>query len=169
MAIMSAKPAWLRSLAAVIAWGGVTAVAATGSWLGMSSVLTGQPGQQAAAPITAPSVTVSPTDGSATPRSRSQPPDTGDASPAREEWNGWTAVGDGAYERSFYTGGGSAVVRLVPGEAVFVSASPAEGYTARRQWPQPDRLVITFYTATSMVTIDTMWRDGEPYARVSET
>lgn len=169
MAIMSAKPAWLRSLAAIIAWGGVTAVAATGSWLGMSSVLTGQPAQAVAATVVTPGSQTTPTEESTSPRSRSEPSPTEDGKQDREEWNGWTAVGEGAYERSFYTGGGSAVVRLVPGEVVFVSASPTEGYTARKESPQPDRLVITFYTSSAMVTIDSMWRDGEPYARVSET
>lgn len=172
MAIMSAKPAWLRSVAAVVAWGAVTAVAATGSWLGMSTVLTGQPSPAAAASVVTPGTTATPSEATTPPRDRAEPPASGkddDGEKPREEWNGWAAVGADAYERSFYTAGGSAVVRLLPGEAVFVSASPAEEYTVRKESPQPERLVITFHSTTSMVVIDCMWRDGEPYARVSET
>ncbi|MGH8879007.1 MAG: hypothetical protein ACRD0P_16980 [Stackebrandtia sp.] len=164
---MSAKPAWLRGLAAVVAWGGVTAVAAAGSWLGMSTVLTGQPSTAAAATVVAPSGDSTPSgESSTTPRGRSQP--SAETSP-RKERNGWTQVGVGTYERAFVTGGGSAVIQLRYSEAVFVSASPAEGFTARKEWPAPDRLVVSFHSSGSMVTIDTLWRDGEPYAQVSET
>ena len=167
MAIMSAEPARLRSLAAVIAWGGVTAVAAAGSWLGMSTVLTGQPSSAAAATVVAPSGDATGSaEASATPQGRSLPSPTAEP---RKERNGWAQVGVGTYERAFTTGGGTAVIQLTADEAIFVSASPAEGYKARRQWPADDHLVVTFYSGNSMVTIDTMWRNGEPYAQVSET
>lgn len=168
MASMSAKPAWLRSLAATVAWGGVTAVAAVGSWLGMSTVLTGDPSPAAAATVVTPDGDTSPSEKSSNPRSRDDPPAEGSSSP-RDEWNGWSSVGDGAYERAFDTDGGTAVVRLLPGEAVFVSASPAEGYTARREWPSEEHLVVTFHAGDSKVTIDTRWRNDQPYADVSET
>lgn len=156
MAIMSSNPSRLRSVFALIAWAGVTAVAATGSWLGMSTVLTDEPAAANVATVVTPSASASSQSGSR----------SGDG--ATDEWNGWNPVGEDTYERSFHTDGGSAVVRLTPQEVEFVSASPTEGFTADREWPSTRRLVITFDSDTDKVTIDCGWRDGEPYARVSQ-
>ncbi len=186
---MRDRPAWLRGFLGIFAWATVTAFAATGSWLGLSSVF--------ATDMTAtPTDTVLATDlpspssssDSPSPSESSQsdnddavdvpqyPPDPeptySEPEPSESETepvNGWLPIGDGWYERTFDTEGGTAVIQLSAEEAVFISASPAEGYTASRSNQSPTELVVTFDSIDDTVTVTAAWRDDAPQGEVATT
>ncbi|HZE41337.1 MAG TPA: hypothetical protein VE172_21265 [Stackebrandtia sp.] len=164
--------AWIRGIASVVAWGGVTTVAALGSWLGLSSALTAGPADDRADSVIASSDTV-PSRTPSSAQSSSSPKPTGRSGPrgnggdSGDAIDGWSPVGGGVYERAFDTDGGTAVIQLSSAKAGLVSASPADGYAARTEHPSDDHLVVMFYSASGGVVIDASWRNGKPYATVS--
>ena len=83
-----------------------------------------------------------------------------------DAWQDWTAIGNGIYERTFITEGGTATVQLYQEQVALLSASPAEGYTAAADTTYPDRMFIAFFSEVEAITIDVGWWQDEPYAEV---
>ena len=87
--------------------------------------------------------------------------------------DGWTVVterdGSTSYLRHFATDGGEAAIRMTPGRVFLVSATPDPGYRVDTQQPGPDRVVVRFYTASVLFTVDAIWWEGRPYAEVTRT
>ena len=187
---MRESPALLRGCAAVLAWATVTAVAATGSWLGLSSVFAPDTTFTPTDTVLAtdlPSQTTSSSSSSPSPSESSRPDHDGAVNPPQfppnpqddpsppppsepdQPINGWVPIGDGMYEQTFDTSGGTTVIQLSAEEAVFVSASPAEGYTASRASQSTAELVVTFVSEDETVRITATWQDGAPQGVVSST
>lgn len=182
---MSHKPDWIRGSAVFIGWAAVTAVAATGSWLGLSTVFTGDNTVTSADAVMAGEGQPSPSITSSSPKSspadsghdkpkNTQPApkpepssETQDApSPDPKPINGWQPIGNETYEQTFDTEGGTAVVQLSSSSATYVSASPADGYTVATQQPSDTELRVVFYDGSDSVTIASLWENGEPNAHV---
>ncbi|MFD0558913.1 hypothetical protein FB566_4869 [Stackebrandtia endophytica] len=174
------RSAWIRSLTAVLAWSAVTSVAALGTWLSLAAVLpvgsdrldadtlvaaeaSSAPPPTEAPTTSSPEPEPDPTTSTPDPEPLSSFPDEKETP---EQHDGWTWVTENTYEGRFTTEGGTAVVQVNPDEAVLISASPAEGYTADIDQAQADRLLIYFSSSATEVVIDTMWWDG-PYAEIS--
>ncbi|HIW63617.1 MAG TPA: hypothetical protein H9881_14250 [Candidatus Stackebrandtia excrementipullorum] len=174
------RSAWLRRLAGVVAWTAVTSVAAVGTWLSLAVVL-----PVGADRIDADTVVSSTSDNPSTvpspspatsPKPEEAPPETEtetertpsptEESPPPQKHDGWEWVAGDTYEGRFTTEGGTAVIQVDPSDAVLVSASPVDGFTADVEQVGANRLVIDFYDDNTQVTIDAMWWDG-PYAEIS--
>lgn len=86
--------------------------------------------------------------------------------------DGWTVVdepgGDVSYLRRFEVAGGTTTIRMTPGQVRLVSATPKPGYTMDTLQGQPDRLVVRFWTASRIYTVDAIWWNDRPYAEVTE-
>jgi|GEM_PF-2757074 len=178
------RSAWIRSLSAVLAWTAVTSVAALGTWLSLAAVLPVGSDRIDADTLVAAETSSTPPPPPPTEHPPTSSPEPDDPEPSTstpdpeplssfpdeketpEQHDGWTWVSDDTYEGRFTTEGGTAVVQVNPDEAVLISASPAEGYTADIEQAQADHLLIYFFSANTEVVIDTMWWDG-PYAEIS--
>ncbi|CAM3168995.1 hypothetical protein [Stackebrandtia soli] len=179
---------WLRRLAAAFSWLAVTTVAAIGSWLGMSAVFAGQPHPARTDVLVADTAESSPPPTNPEPEPTSSPPPTTtthqapapespspsssspESSPTTEPppdgVDKWYQVDEETYEGTFGTEGGTTTVQVRPTEAVFVSASPADGYTVDVEQVSEDELVIYFYKADVVVTVEVWWSDG-PTAQIT--
>lgn len=182
MTTMLHRYPWFRRLMGVLAWAAVTSVAALGTWWSLGVVLpVGADRIGADTVVTSEAATVEPTVAEPSSASESPEPDPAPPTPEPEteqsptptseppppqDHDGWTWVSEDTYEGRFTTEGGTAVVQVDPGEALLVSASPADGFTADVQQVATDRLVIYFYDSHTEVIIDAMWWDG-PYAEIS--
>jgi hypothetical protein len=181
------------------AWCVATAMSAGLVWLGLSPVLrtavpervdTGSPADlqrsvqeglgagpkpsptgrsPSAAPSTAPPArTPSP------PRSPSARPSPATAAaPSPSIVDGWTVLteqdGSTSYLRHFDTDGGETTIRMTPGLVSLVSATPDPGYAMETLQPGPDRVVVRFYAAGELFTVDAIWWQNAPYAEVTRT
>jgi hypothetical protein len=93
--------------------------------------------------------------------------------PAATTVDGWTVVSEGdgstSYLRHFAVDGGETTIRMTPGRVFLVSATPDPGYRVDTLQPGPDRVVVRFYTASVLFTVDAIWWEGRPYAEVTRT
>jgi hypothetical protein len=114
-------------------------------------------------PSVSPSASRKPSPG----RTSAPPP----PAPTASTVDGWTVVaeedGSTSYVRHFATDGGETTIRMTPGRVELVSATPEPGYAMDTQQPGPDRVVVRFYTAGELFTIDAIWWQNAPYAEVT--
>ncbi|MGH8791722.1 MAG: hypothetical protein ACRDXX_03645 [Stackebrandtia sp.] len=176
---MAPTPAWIRPMLPALAWAGVTAIAAVATWTGLSTVYDGGSPSSHADVVVSDAADGSPTEQtpSGPGEPSKEPPPTETTEPTQtpsttepsepEPINGWWPVGDGTYERTFDTEGGTAVIQLRPGEATLVSASPKRGYTAYADQYEPERIYVDFDSQERMFTVEAWW-DGEPHGDVTE-
>ncbi|GAB1691215.1 hypothetical protein KRM28CT15_30180 [Krasilnikovia sp. M28-CT-15] len=110
-------------------------------------------------------------------RSRSAPraPETETQTETQTETetrDGWTVTTDAAgvtsYTRSFLVEGGQAVIRMSDGRVQLVTATPAAGYSVEKVQQTPDNLAVFFIEQGHHFVIHAVWRDGQPFAEVSE-
>ncbi|BFU44053.1 hypothetical protein [Krasilnikovia sp. MM14-A1004] len=91
---------------------------------------------------------------------------------ATETRDGWTVTTDSAgvtsYTRSFVVEGGQAVIRMSDGRVELVTATPAAGYSVQKVQNTPDNLAVFFIEQGHHFVIHAVWRDGQPFAEVSE-
>ncbi|QSB14212.1 hypothetical protein JQS43_22280 [Natronosporangium hydrolyticum] len=97
---------------------------------------------------------------------------SGTPTPPATVVDGWTvttdAAGEPTYTRTFRVAGGVAVIRLTPGEAHLVSATPDPGYTVDVTQGGVGNLAVQFTTADHYVIVHTIWQDG-PVALISDS
>ena len=164
----------LASTPTVLAWLAATTVAIGVAWVGLRPVLdTAVPDR--VAPLSADDVrrlalprAASLPAAAPTPTATGTPPH---ASAAATVLDGWTVTtsGDGSlsYLRSFAVAGGSAVIRMVPGQVFLVSATPSPQYAVTVTQHEPVRLVVQFTATGRYDVIDAMWWNDRPYCQVS--
>jgi hypothetical protein len=183
-----------RALGTLIAWLAATGLGITVSWYGLRPVLdTAVPDRAtplsaadlrnlAPVPVATPpplpsgpasSGPASSGPASSGPSPASSKPPLARSSPPARVVDGWTVItesdGSTSYLRTLQSIGGDAAVRVRPGTASLVSATPRPGYTVTVLQPAPTRVVVQFVRQTRMSTVDALWWDDHPFAQVSET
>lgn len=176
-----------RPLVFVLAWIAATVVAVAGSWVGLQPVLAAAspelPSRLNASQLreAAPSPSSPPVPPSQSP---SPPPSPPPSSPPPEEepspgppfpepptTSQWEKLDDRqVYERTFGLRGGQVVVRAGRREVRVLSHAANPGYEASvTRWSRSS-VIVSFQTAEEEVSrLWVIWRDGQPYAEVTET
>jgi hypothetical protein len=91
------------------------------------------------------------------------------APPTPSTVDGWTALPDGSYVRTFVLAGGTVTLEAATGTMTLVSATPRTAYVMTVTPTAPDRVVVNFTGLTLHVsTLDARWAAGAPSARVTE-
>jgi hypothetical protein len=175
-------PAWLVGWPGrAVVWAVATALSASLVWLGLSPVRrtavpdrvdTGSAADLRAAEGLGAGPSLPPTPTPTTPPATTAPsPRSTATKPAARTVDGWTVVsesdGSTSYLRHFAVDGGETTIRMTPGRVFLVSATPDPGYRVDTLQPGPDRVVVRFYTASVLFTIDAIWWEGRPYAEVT--
>jgi hypothetical protein len=164
-----------RRLAYVLAWSLATAVAVTGSWVGLQPLLAAATPQlpaslsasqlRDAAPGPSPSASLS-----ASPSPSPAPPPPPVTPPPQLQLpasSQWERVGD-HYERTFVVGGGEVVFHASREDVGVVWHTANPGYQARvNRWTRGS-VIFSFESTERTSRIWVMWRNG-PYAEVTES
>ena len=175
-----------RRFAYVLAWAVATAIAVSGSWVGIRSVLVAatldrpaplsaaqlrQAAPTSAAPSPSPSPSPSPRPSPSPSPSPAPPPP--DPEPTADLTPGWEAVTDDegreGFQRVFVLRGGEVVFFASSTEVRIVSADVEQGFDDdTTRWSRTSVLIsLESEEHTSRVWVN--WRDGAPYAEVTET
>jgi hypothetical protein len=168
-----------------MAWIAVTAVAVTGSWVGLQPLLAATSPElptrltaaqlreaaptpsptQSPTPSPTPSPTLSPSP-SQTPTEEPAPPPPQPLLPATSEWI--ELEDEPGFERTFLVRGGEAVFRVTREEVRVLEHTANPGYEVSvNRWSRSS-LIFSFESVEHTSRIWVMWRDG-PYAEVTET
>lgn len=184
------KPGLRRPVVFVLAWVAATVVAVAGSWVGLQPVLAAAtpelparltasqlrdaapvPSSPATPPSPSPAPPQPPPARPPSPTPSQDEPSPGPPFPEPPTTSEWEQQdGRDSYERAFGLRGGQVVVRAGSREVRVLSQTPNPGYEASvTRWSRSS-VIVSFQTADEEVSrLWVMWRDGQPYAEVTET
>jgi len=174
-----------RAVKFVAVWMAATGLAIGVSWFGVRPVLDAAvPDRLMAFPVARPVPPPSPSTGAiptgspsarggprAHPSAPASPTGTGGTVQPPAAPDGWTALGNGRYLRSFRLVGGDATVRAGPGVVDLISATPRAGYAMTVVPTRADRAVVNFTGGPQSSTLDVSWPADSadaPQATVTE-
>jgi hypothetical protein len=167
-----------RRFAYLLVWLLATGATMGASWLGLRSVLdvadSNRPAPLSAADLRRATAGATPTPTPRmTPSPKPSPTPTPSVSSPDPTQSGWIEVSDGhggvAFQRTFRLMGGDVTVLSDSHEARVLSARPKLGfvlYTARYDYRT---IVASFLSLGRVSKVMVTWRDGAPYAEVTET